>query len=68
MNSLSYDERTQLQTRMAILESQINVLKNEAYTLKAKNEQLTRCIKKFQITEPTATPIAILIMHVFSKI
>ena len=54
MNSLSYDERTQLQTRMAILESQINVLKNEASTLKTKNEQLTRCIKKFQITEPTA--------------
>ena len=44
MNSLSYDERTQLQTRMAILESQINVL---------KNEQLTRCIKKFKITEST---------------
>ena len=33
---------------------QINILKNEASTLKAKNEQLTRCIKKFQITEPTA--------------
>ena len=27
MNSLSHDERTQLQTRMAILESQINFLK-----------------------------------------
>ena len=52
MNSLSYDERTQLQTRMAILESQINFLKNEASTLK-KNEQLTRCIKKFKITEST---------------
>ena len=51
MNSLSYDERTQLQTRMAILESQINVLKNEASTLKTKNEQLIRCIKKPQITE-----------------
>ena len=53
MNSLSHDERTQLQTRMAILESQINILKNEASTLKAKNEQLTRCIKKFKITEST---------------
>ena len=53
MNSLSYDERTQLQTRMAILESQINFLKNEASTLKTKNEQLTRCIKKFKITGST---------------
>ena len=53
MSSLIYDERPQLQTRMAILESQINTLKNEASTLKTKNEQLTRCIKKFKITEPT---------------
>ena len=53
MNSLSHDERTQLQTRMAILESQINFLKNKASTLKTKNEQLTRCIKKFKITEST---------------
>ena len=53
MSSLIYDERTQLQTRMAILESQINTLKKEASTLKTKNEQLTRCIKKFKITEPT---------------
>ena len=53
MNCLSYDERTQLQTRMAILESQINVLKNEASTLKTKNEQLTRYIKKIKITEST---------------
>ena len=51
MNSLSYDEITQLQTRIAILESQINVLKNETCTLKTKNEQLIRCIKKPQITE-----------------
>ena len=53
MNSLSHDERTQLQTRMAILESQINFLKNEANTLKTKNQQLTRCIKKLKITEST---------------
>ena len=53
MNSLSHDERTQLQTRMAILESQINVLKNEASTLKTKNEQLKGCIKKLETTEST---------------
>lgn len=53
MNRLSYSERTQLQTRMAILESQINVLKNEACTLKTKNEQLKGCIKKLKITEST---------------
>ena len=53
MESLRYNERTQLQTRMAILESQINFLKNESSTLKTKNDQLKGCIKKLKITEPT---------------
>ena len=51
MNGLSYNESTQLKTRTAILESQINFLKNEASILKTKNEQLTLCVKKFKITE-----------------
>ena len=46
MKKFNYDENGQLRTRLAILESQLSVATREADSLKVKNEQLNKIIKK----------------------
>mgnify|MGYP003956674995 CR=1 FL=1 len=46
MKKFNYDENGQLRTRLAILESQLTVATREADSLKVKNEQLNKIIKK----------------------
>ena len=46
VNKLNYDEKSQLRTRIAILESQLNVAYREARFLKTNKNKLTKYSKK----------------------
>jgi hypothetical protein len=46
VNKFNYDEKEQLRTRLAILESQLSVANRETNNLKVKNEQLNKIIKR----------------------
>ena len=49
VNKFNYDEKEQLRTRLAILESQLSVANRETNNLKVKNEQLNKIVKQYGI-------------------
>ena len=49
LNKFNYDEKEQLRTRLAILESQLNVANRETNNLKVKNEQLNKIVQQYGI-------------------
>ena len=46
MNTLKYDEKNQLKTRMAILESQLNIANRETKLLKLQMNKRSKYFKK----------------------
>ena len=59
MNKLNYNETTQLQTRMAIIESQLEVANGQASNLKTQKKHIkTTSILKIPLppAEPFETP------------
>jgi len=49
VNKFNYDEKEQLRTRLAILESQLSVANRATANLKVKNEQLNKIVKQYGI-------------------
>jgi len=50
MNKLNYNEATQLRTRMAIIESQLEIANYRARNLKTQKKQLTQIIKQLEVS------------------
>jgi len=49
VDKFNYDEKEQLRTRLAILESQLSVANRATNYLKVKNEQLNKIVKQYGI-------------------
>ena len=50
MNKLNYNEATQLRTRMAIIESQLEIANCRVRNLKTQKKQLTQIIKQLEVS------------------
>jgi hypothetical protein len=51
MDKLNYNETTQLRTRMAIIESQLEVANCRASNLKTQKKQLIKIIKQLGVSQ-----------------